>query len=69
MMQMQPALFHSEIGIRLPFFRIEQCLQAFGSKKSKGMLLAVDLPDLSKSNDFSQTIDAGINKLSSMDVS
>ena len=69
MMQMQPALFQSEIGIRLPFSRIEQCLQAFGPKKSKGMLLAVDLPDLSKSNDFSQTIDAGINKLFSMDVS
>ena len=68
-MQMQPALFQSEIGIRLPFSKIDQYFQAFGPKKSKGMLLAVDLPDLTKSNDLSQTIDAGINKLSSMDVS
>ena len=34
MMQMQPALFQSEIGIRLPFSRIEQCLQAFGPHKT-----------------------------------
>ena len=69
MTQMQPALFQSEIGIRLPFSKIDQYFQAFVPKKSKGMLLAVDLPDLTKSIDSLQTIDAGINKLSSMDVS
>ena len=69
MTQMQPALFQSEIGIRLPFSKIDQYFQAFGPKKSKGILLAVDLPDLTKSIDSLQTIDAGINKLSSMDVS
>ena len=42
MTQMQPALFQSEIGIRLPFSKIDQYFQAFGPKKSKGMLLAVD---------------------------
>lgn len=34
MMQLQQALFQSEIGIRHPFSRIEQCLQAFGPQKT-----------------------------------
>ena len=31
---MQPALFQSEIGIRLPFSRIEHCLTRFGLHKT-----------------------------------
>ena len=69
MMQMQPALFQSEIGMRLPFSKIDQYFHALGPKQSEGMLLAVDLPDLTNSDDFSETLDAGFNKLSSMNAS
>lgn len=69
MMQMQTASTQSEIGIRLPFSMIDRYFNVLGSKQSRGMLLAVDLPDLTQLGDLSEKLDAGFKTLLSMDAS
>ena len=69
MVQMQAASSQSEIGIRLPFSMIDQYSSVLGSKQSRGMLLAVDLPDLTQLGDLTEKLSAGFKTLSSMNTS